>query len=54
MNDIAKLRYKLHQLQKRLTRGFKNEGHTLSLKSKLRISRVRKIKETLRKLISDK
>jgi hypothetical protein len=37
-----------------LTRGFKNEGHTLSLKSKLRISRVRKIKETLRKLISGK
>jgi hypothetical protein len=54
MNDIAKLRYKLHQLQKRLTRGFKNVGHTNSLKHKLRMSRIKKIKETLRKLLSGK
>ena len=54
MNDIAKLSYKLHQLQKRLTRGFKNEGHSQSLKSKLRMSRVKKIQETLRKLLSGK
>ena len=54
MNDIAKLRYKLHQLQKRLARGFKNEGHSHSLKSKLRMIRVKKIQETLRKLLSGK
>ena len=48
MKDKGALIHKMHQLQKRVTRAIKNEGNKLSLKTKLRLNRIKKIKEKLR------
>jgi len=54
MIDIGKLRYKLHQLQKRVNRAIKNDGDSRSLKTILRINRIKKIKELLSKKLLKK
>ncbi len=48
MKDRGSLIYKLHQLQKRVARAIRNEGGKLSLKTKLRLNRIKKIQEILR------
>ena len=48
MKDRGRLIYKIHQLQKRVTRAIRNEGDKLSLKTQLRLNRIKKIQETLR------
>ena len=48
MTDKGTLIHKMHQLQKRVTRALKNEGEKLSLKTKLRLNRIKKIQEQLR------
>jgi hypothetical protein len=49
MDDKGTLIHKMHQLQKRISRAIKNEGDKISLKTQLRLNRIKKIKETLRK-----
>ena len=49
MNDKGTLIHKMHQLQKRISRAIKNEGNKISLKTQLRLNRIKKIKESLRK-----
>jgi len=41
----GKLAHKLHQLQKRVSRDFKNEGHNPDLKTSMRISRIKELKK---------
>ena len=48
MSNKGTLIHKMHQLQKRVTRALKNEGEKLSLKTKLRLNRIKKIQEQLR------
>tara|TARA_X000000368_G_scaffold19409_1_gene15322 strand:- start:364 stop:522 length:159 start_codon:yes stop_codon:yes gene_type:complete len=48
MSNKGTLIHKMHQLQKRVTRALKNEGEKLSLKTKLRLNRIKKIQEKLR------
>ena len=48
MKDKGSLFHKMHQLQKRVTRAIQNEGDKLSLKTQLRLNRIKKIQETLR------
>ena len=45
--DKAKLSYKLHQLQKRVNRALKKGLGSNSLKTNLRISRIKEIKKSL-------
>ena len=45
--DKAKLSYKLHQLQKRVNRALKNGLESNSLKTNLRIIRIKEIKKSL-------
>jgi len=47
MSDKGNLTHKMHQLQKRVSRAIRNEGDKLSLKTILRINRIKKIKEKL-------
>ena len=47
MSDKGDLTHKLHQLQKRVSRALRKEGEKLSLKTILRINRIKKIKEKL-------
>ena len=49
MDDKGILIHKMHQLQKRISRAIKNEGEKISLKTQLRLNRIKKIKESLRK-----
>ncbi len=49
MKDKGTLLHKMHQLQKRISRAIKNEGDKISLKTQLRLNRIKKIKESLRK-----
>ena len=49
MQDKGTLIHKMHQLQKRISRAIKNEGNKISLKTQLRLNRIKKIKESLRK-----
>ena len=49
MKDKGTLIHKMHQLQKRISRAIKNEGDKISLKTKLRVNRIKKIKESLKK-----
>ena len=49
MEDKGILIHKMHQLQKRISRAIKNEGDKISLKTQLRLNRIKKIKESLRK-----
>jgi hypothetical protein len=49
MADKGSLIHKMHQLQKRISRAIKNEGDKISLKTQLRLNRIKKIKESLRK-----
>ena len=49
MDDKGALIHKMHQLQKRISRAIKNEGNKISLKTQLRLNRIKKIKESLRK-----
>jgi hypothetical protein len=49
MDDKGTLIHKMHQLQKRISRAIKNEGNKMSLKTQLRLNRIKKIKESLRK-----
>jgi len=49
MEDKGILIHKMHQLQKRISRAIKNEGNKISLKTQLRLNRIKKIKESLRK-----
>lgn len=48
MANRGTLIHKMHQLQKRVTRAIKNEGDKLSLKTQLRLNRIKKIQQTLR------
>lgn len=41
--------HKLHQLQKRIKRSLDNEGHTSDLQMKIRLKRVKKLKNKIRK-----
>jgi len=54
MSEKGKLRYKLHQLQKRVNRAIKNNGDNASLKTILRLNRIKKIKERLSRILSGK
>ena len=45
MTDKGTLIHKMHQLQKRVTRALKNEGEKISLKTKLRLNRIKKFKK---------
>jgi len=47
MSNKGDLTHKLHQLQKRVSRALRKEGDKLSLKTILRINRIKKIKEKL-------
>ena len=49
MDDKGILIHKMHQLQKRISRAIKKEGDKISLKTQLRLNRIKKIKESLRK-----
>ena len=49
MDEKGILIHKMHQLQKRISRAIKNEGDKISLKTQLRLNRIKKIKESLRK-----
>ena len=49
MDYKGTLIHKMHQLQKRISRAIKNEGDKISLKTQLRLNRIKKIKESLRK-----
>ena len=49
MGEKGTLIHKMHQLQKRISRAIKNEGNKISLKTQLRLNRIKKIKESLRK-----
>ena len=49
MDDKGTLIHKMHQLQKRISRAIKNEGDKISLKTLMRLNRIKKIKESLRK-----
>jgi len=49
MDEKGTLTHKMHQLQKRISRAIKNEGDKISLKTQLRLNRIKKIKESLRK-----
>ena len=49
MDDKGTLVHKMHQLQKRISRAIKKEGDKISLKTQLRLNRIKKIKESLRK-----
>ena len=49
MDDKGTLIHKMHQLQKRISRALKREGGKISLKTQLRLNRIKKIKESLRK-----
>ena len=49
MDDKGTLIHKMHQLQKRISRAIKKEGDKISLKTQLRLNRIKKIKESLRK-----
>lgn len=49
MTEKGKLAHKLHQLQKRVNRAFKKNKDDMSLKTILRINRIKKIKESLSK-----
>ena len=44
--------HKMHQLQKRISRAIKKEGDKISLKTQLRLNRIKKIKESLKKKIN--
>ena len=48
MANRGTLIHKMHQLQKRVARAIKNEGDKLSLKTQLRLNRIKKIQEILR------
>lgn len=48
MSDRGTLIHKMHQLQKRVTRALKNEGEKISLKTQIRLNRIKKIQEKLR------
>ena len=48
MKDRGGLIHKMHQLQKRVTRAIRNEGNKFSLKTQLRLNRIKKIQEILR------
>ena len=48
MKDRGSLIHKMHQLQKRVARAIRNEGNKLSLKTQLRLNRIKKIQEILR------
>ncbi len=48
MKDRGNLIHKMHQLQKRVTRAIRNEGDKFSLKTQLRLNRIKKIQEILR------
>ena len=50
MIDKAKLSYKLHQLQKRVNRALKKGVENNSLKTNLRINRIKEIKKSIKKL----
>jgi hypothetical protein len=54
MSDKGNLTHKMHQLQKRVSRAIRNGGDQLSLKTILRINRIKKIKENLSKKTSKK
>jgi hypothetical protein len=41
--------HKLHQLQKRIKRSLDNKGHTSDLKMKIRLKRVKKLQNQIRK-----
>ena len=45
----GKLAHKLHQLQKRVSRDFKNKGHNPDLKTSMRISRIKELKKEINK-----
>jgi hypothetical protein len=47
MIDKAKLSYKLHKLQKRVNRALKKGVENNSLKTNLRINRIKEIKKSL-------
>tara|TARA_B100001059_G_scaffold143697_1_gene143639 strand:+ start:235 stop:387 length:153 start_codon:yes stop_codon:yes gene_type:complete len=49
MEDRGTLIHKMHQLQKRVSRAIRNEGDKISLKTLMRLNRIKKIKESLRK-----
>ena len=49
MDDKGTLIHKMHQLQKPISRAIKNEGEKISLKTQLRLNRIKKIKDSLRK-----
>ena len=48
MQEKGTLIHKMHQLQKRVTRALKNEGEKISLKTKLRLIRIKKIQAKLK------
>ena len=48
MPDRGTLIHKMHQLQKRVRRALKNEGEKISLKTQIRLNRIKKIQEKLR------
>ena len=50
MKDKGKSIYKLNQLKKRLKRSRDNEGHSNPLKDRIRLKRLRKLKEEVNKL----
>jgi len=47
--DFGKKVHKLNQLKKRLKRSRDNEGHSTPLKDKLRLKRLRELKEEINK-----
>jgi len=47
--DFGKKVHKMNQLKKRLKRSRDNEGHSTPLKDKLRLKRLRELKEEINK-----
>ena len=54
MTNTNKLTKKLHQIQKRVNRAIRNNANDTSLKTHLRINRIKKIKEFLSKRLLKK
>lgn len=46
--DFGKLRYKINQLKKRLKRSRDNEGHSTTLRDRIRLKRLRELQKEIR------
>ena len=46
--DVGKLRHKINQIKKRLTRSRDNEGHSTPLKDRIRLKRLKELQKEVR------